>query len=276
MTKPYELINADCLDWLKAQPDDSVDLVFCSPPYEDARLYGIDFRLKGQQWVDWCFARYVECVRVCRGLVAWVVEGRTRNFQWSATPALLKADLHRAGIRLRHPCAFHRHGISGSGGPDYLRNDFELVVTASKGRLPWSDNTAMGWPCKYKTGGAMSYRTQDGRRRNHKTGKRLLGNNGRPEITNPGNVIRGNVGKGHMGSDLAHETEAPFPEWLAEFFVRSFCPPYGITLDPFCGSGTTCVVAQGWGRRSVGIDCRESQIELSAKRMRECFVFQEN
>lgn len=73
-----------------------------------------------------------------------------------------------------------------------------------------------------------------------------------------------------MGSPLAHESEAAFPESLAEFFIRSFCPPGGTVLDPFCGSGTSLKVSKAWGRRSIGIDCRESQIELSTRRLQEC------
>ncbi len=107
---------------MRGMEADSVDLVFTSPPYEAARTYGVGFNLRGQQFVDWCVERYLECVRVCKGLVAWVIEGQTRQFRWSATPALLMADLHRAGVRLRKPPAFHRVGIPGSGGPDWLRN----------------------------------------------------------------------------------------------------------------------------------------------------------
>ena len=102
------IILGDCLDDLRKIPSDSVDLVFTSPPYEGARTYGIGFNLAGQDWVDWALPRYIECVRVCRGLVAWVVEGRTKNFQYTATPALFMADLHRSGIKLRKPPIFHR------------------------------------------------------------------------------------------------------------------------------------------------------------------------
>lgn len=262
--------HGDCLDVLRGMETVSVDLIFGSPPYEDARTYGIDFKLRGQDWVDWMVERMIEMVRVSRGLVAMVVEGKTRKFRYSATPVLLMADLHRAGIHLRKPPVFHRVGIPGSGGPDWLRNDYEFIVCCtSGGKLPWSDNTAMGSECKYKTGGAMSYRTADGRRRNTKTGKRLLGNNGRPKTANPGNVIKCIVGGGVMGSKLAHENEAPFPESLAEWFVRSFCPPDGTVLDPFCGSGTTLKVALQHGRQAIGIDVRESEVDLSARRIKE-------
>jgi DNA modification methylase len=72
-----------------------------------------------------------------------------------------------------------------------------------------------------------------------------------------------------MGSPLAHENEAPYPEKLVEAFLLSYCPPGGIVLDPFCGSGTTMAVAQKHGRRWIGIDCRESQFNLSDRRIEE-------
>lgn len=261
------LIETDCLRWLREQPDGSVDLVFTSPPYEDARSYGIDFGLKGQAWVDWCVERYIECVRVSRGLVAWVAEGRTRRFRWTASPALLMADLHRAGVGLRKPPAYRRVGIPGSGGPDWLRNDYEFVVCASKGRLPWSDNTAMGHPPKYGPGGPPSHRTTAPR--GHRGGDvRVLSRIYKPpKKANPGNVISVTAGGGVMGNRLCHENEAPFPERLAEFFIRSFCPPGGVVLDPFSGSGTTVAVAAKHGRRGIGIDVRGSQIKLAKRRL---------
>jgi hypothetical protein len=274
------LYVGDCLDLLRTLPDASVDLVFCSPPYEAARTYGVGFDLRGQAWVDWSAERFCECCRVCRGLVAWVVEGQTRRFQWSATPALLMADLHRSGIKLRKPPIFQRVGIPGSGGPDWWRNDYEFVICATPGKLPWSDNTATGHAPKYPPGGNPSNRQRNGERVNvsidgRKYGPRLQreGDTRRkrtykpPAKSNPGNVIRCHGGGGHLGNPLAHENEAPFPESLALPFVLSFCPPGGVALDPFNGSGTTAAVALANGRRAIGCDVRQSQIELTLRRL---------
>jgi len=90
-----------------------------------------------------------------------------------------------------------------------------------------------------------------------------------PKVVNPGNVIKCKVGGGHLGSKLAHENEAPFPEKLAEFFIKSFCPPGGIVLDPFGGSGTTASVAKQNGRDYISVDIRQSQIELTQRRLNE-------
>jgi hypothetical protein len=188
------------------------------------------------------------------------------------------AYLHRRGVNLRKPPIFHRSGIPGSGGRDWLRNNYEFIVCATNGgRLPWSDNTAMGQPPKYAPGGEMSYRLVDGSRRN-KRGVEVTDDvtNGAakrvyipPKLANPGNVIHCNVGGGRMGSEFAHQNEAPFPEPLAEFFIRSFCPPGGLVLDPFSGSGTSVAVAAKVGRRGIGIDIRESQVELGRRRLAE-------
>lgn len=259
--------HGDCLEILRTLDDDSIDLVFGSPPYENARSYGRNTSRQGQDWVDWMVEITQESLRVCTGLVAFVVEGRTRNFRWSATPALLMADLHRAGVHLRKPPIFHRVGIPGSGGPDWLRNDYEFIVCCTKGgKLPWSDNTAMGHPPKYPPGGPPTHRTVT---RGYQNGDCRVENRAYtpPPKANPGNVIHRTVGGGHMGHPLAHQNEAPFPESLAEFFIRSFCPPNGTVLDPWCGSGTTCAVAKQLDRHSIGIDIRQSQIDLTTQRL---------
>lgn len=261
------IIQGDCLKVMADMEPDSVDLIFGSPPYEDARTYGIDFKIKGQDWVDWMVSVYEEASCVSKGLVAFVVQGRTRKFKWSCTPALLIADLHRAGFNVRRTAIYHRrNGIPGSGGPDWLRNNHEYIVCVSPpGRLQWSDNTAMGGPPKYGIGGKMSNRLENGDRANVNGGKYPT----QPDITNPGDVISCTVGGGHLGSKLAHENEAPFPEKLAEFFIKSFCPPGGIVLDPFSGSGTTIAVAKKNYRNGIGIDVRASQVELGQKRLEE-------
>ncbi len=280
----------DALEWLPTLPDDSVSLTFCSPPYENCRLYreaGQDLKIarKPDDWVRWMVDVCHELRRVTTGLVAIVCEGRTQDFRWTATPFLLMAELHRAGFNLRKPCVYERSGISGGGGPDWWRNDWEPVICFTRpGKLPWSDNTATGGPPVCPAGGEMSYRDVDGERADDKSrrrkAKKKSGHNGYsngdlapardyvpPEVCNPGNVIHCVVGGGRMGSPLSHENEAPFPSALVEPFVRCFAPPGSVVLDCFGGSGTTAAVAVEWRRRAITLDLRESQVALIRKRM---------
>jgi hypothetical protein len=254
-----------------------VDLVMCSPPYEDARLYGeLRFKVRDQAWVDWAVPRFMACLERCNGLVVWVIEGKTRQYRWSATPALFMADLHRRGVCLRKPPIFKRVGIPGSGGPDWLRNDYEFCVCATAGgKLGWSDPVAMGHDPRFPPGGAPSHRLPNGARvnkgtrRREGTGKRETQVYRPPAKANPGNVIKLHGGGGHMGSKIAHLNEAPFPERLCEFFIRSFCRPGGTCWDPFSGSGTTAAVALRHGRNAIASDIRGSQIDLTVRRIAE-------
>lgn len=89
-----------------------------------------------------------------------------------------------------------------------------------------------------------------------------------PAISNPGNVICAGVGGGRMGHPLAHEGEAPMSLGVAERFVCWFCPPDGMVIDPFCGTGTTGHAAKKHGRRFAGCDLRASQVGITARRLR--------
>ena len=59
---------------------------------------------------------------------------------------------------------------------------------------------------------------------------------------------------------------APYPSELCRIPILATCPKDGIVLDPFCGTGTTLLAAQGFGRKSVGIDCSKQYLELADNR----------
>lgn len=263
--------------------EDCVDLVFGSPPYCDARTYGIDAHRPCGEWIEWMLVVTKEALRVCRGPVVWVAGAVTRGRSyWPACEGLMYRWWEKGG-QLYRPCIYHRVGIPGSGGSDWFRADTEYVMCFKRpGPLPWSDNTAMGHPPKWPRGGPPSHRTRDGTRINKRfrpgsrqhTKARADGavevqHYTPPKLANPGNVVKLSVGGNRIGSALAHENEAPFPEGLAEWFVASLCPPGGVVLDPFSGSGTTAAVALRLGRNAIASDVRSSQVELTKRRLKE-------
>lgn len=63
-----------------------------------------------------------------------------------------------------------------------------------------------------------------------------------------------------------HGHFAPYPEDLCKIPVLATCPPNGLVLDPFCGTGTTMLVASQFGRRSVGIDLAREYLEIAERR----------
>lgn len=61
---------------------------------------------------------------------------------------------------------------------------------------------------------------------------------------------------------------APYPEDLCKIPILASCPPDGIALDPFCGTGTTMLVARLLDRKSIGIDISEKYLEMAENRCR--------
>ncbi len=59
---------------------------------------------------------------------------------------------------------------------------------------------------------------------------------------------------------------APYPEDLCKIPLCSTCPPTGVVLDPFCGTGTTMLAAFNLQRCSVGIDICPEYIETARSR----------
>jgi hypothetical protein len=319
--------KGDAIAWLNSLPEASVDLVMGSPPYLDARTYGIDAVYNCREWIDWMLRVTAAAVRVSRGLVLWVVAGVQRqNCYWPGPEGLLYRWWEQGG-ECWAPCVWWKvdeddggTGIPGSGGnvpgKRWLRKDWEYVLCFKRaGNIPYDHPEEMGHaPIVAEVGGEMSNRTVDGLRVNgrvaadpwrtgnepgiggrHKDGRKKArkgrdvidapgGTNGdgtrgdnvlrpMPAIANPGNVlpliVKARVGGGHMGHPLCHENEAPYPEELARFFIKCYSPPGGMVCDPFSGSGTTISEAVALGRRGIACDLRESQVELTRRRMAE-------
>lgn len=80
---------------------------------------------------------------------------------------------------------------------------------------------------------------------------------GRDVIQMPANIA---------GGKRVHPTQKPYP--LMAQLVDA-CDPGNIILDPFCGSGTTCVAAKKLGRHWIGIDIDEGYCQTARNRLRD-------
>ena len=60
---------------------------------------------------------------------------------------------------------------------------------------------------------------------------------------------------------------APFPLELPRRLIHLFSFKNDIILDPFCGSGTTCLAALQAGRRYIGYDLKPEYIQLAQQRL---------
>lgn len=85
-------------------------------------------------------------------------------------------------------------------------------------------------------------------------------------------ICAGNVRRGQdfieftiNGEMPDHPSPKPY-DFMRKIILR-FTNPNDLILDPFCGSGTTCVAAKMLGRRYIGIDIEPKYIEIAQKRL---------
>ena len=60
---------------------------------------------------------------------------------------------------------------------------------------------------------------------------------------------------------------AVFPEQLIETPIWAGCPPGGLVLDPFMGSGTTAVVAKRFGCNFIGFEVNCDYVKMAEQRL---------
>jgi hypothetical protein len=84
-----------------------------------------------------------------------------------------------------------------------------------------------------------------------------------PYGRNPGDVWE-------IATTPNHEEHfAIFPETLVSRLILALCPPGGVVFDPFCGSGTTLVVAERYGRKWLGVDAVPEYCKIAQKRVKK-------
>lgn len=259
-----EVYCEDVLSGLKKLKEDktTVDLVFTSPPYAlKTKRYGEKKSMKWGEWVDWMAEVIQGCCDVCTGFVVVNSNNPVRSGEMIPANEHLVVKLFDMGMKAERPVIWWKNSCSNCR--PWWVNSWEPVMAFYAGNRPQTWNwEAIATPPKYTNGGNYSQRTPNGIRR--KGGKYP-----KNELARPRDLMRITVGGGHMGSKLAHENEAPFPENLVTPFMLALSNPGDVVLDPFCGSGTTLSVAIQNGRHFIGFDSRESQIELSNKRIQE-------
>lgn len=84
------------------------------------------------------------------------------------------------------------------------------------------------------------------------------------DVTPPATPI-GDVLEFPYSGNKLHPTQKPvFP---LKQLIEAFCPPDGLVLDPFCGSGSTLIAAKQLGRRYVGIELEAAHCATATRRL---------
>lgn len=148
---------------------------------------------------------------------------------------------------------------------DKFREATELIVWAAKRQRYYFDIDAIREPPK--NGLAPSDRTTSKAWRGHPEERP------QPEETRTGNRVANETGVPPLTWWVVNTSSyngahfATFPPELIVRPVIASCPPGGVILDPFAGSGTTLAVATGHGRDAIDLDLDPRNYDLARQRV---------
>lgn len=244
--------SGDCLDLLKSIPDESIQLVVTSPPYNIGKEYEkklrLDLYLQQQAQV------IAECVRTLspKGSICWQVGNYVDGGAIIPLDTVLYPVFSGLGLRMRNRVIWHfEHGLHCSRR---LSGRYETIIWFTKSDDYIFNLDPVRIPQKYP--GKKYFKGQNaGQYSCNPLGK------------NPGDLwVIPNVKSNHV-----EKTEHPcqFPVELIERLVLSLTNEAHSVLDPFLGTGTTIIAAIRHGRRGIGAETVPKYVELARQRIEQ-------
>ena len=249
---PDTIYTGDNVATLKTFPDACIDLVVTSPPYDNLRTYG------GHTWDFEGVARELTRVLKPGGVIVWVVADATVN--GSETLTSMRQAIHFkdvCGLRVHDTMIYRRPAVPFDPKCERYWQCWEYMFVFSKGKPRCH---YLKDPCKNagaKKTGDYGQKRRDGSNRTDRHNS---------ERTIQSEKVRENIWFFTAGT-RADGHPAQFPIDLARDHILSWSNEGDVVLDPFAGSGTTCLAARDAGRRYVGIEINAEYVEIINRRL---------
>jgi DNA modification methylase len=239
-----KIICGDSEKILKEFPDNSVDLILTSPPYN----FGLDYEkledaIRWEHYFDKLFRIFKECIRILKfgGRIAINIQPLFSDY--IPTHHIISDFFRGEGLIWRNEiiweknnynCKYTAWGSWKSPSSPYFKYTWEFIEVFAKGDIK-----------------------KEGKRDN-------------ADITEE-EFKRWTVAKWSIAPEKdmkKYGHPAMFPEELAYRIIKLFSFKGDLVLDPFNGAGTTTVAAKKLGRRYVGIDISHEYCEVAERRLR--------
>lgn len=121
----------------------------------------------------------------------------------------------------------------------------------------------VGFRMKIKGIHKLAYGGQDGGRNNQ------IKNNGFTIIKILGNRMKKDIIESPVEITKDNKHPAVYPTYIVQELIKLLSKEGDIVLDPFCGSGTTCVVANNLGRNYLGIEINPEYVAIANERLQQ-------
>jgi site-specific DNA-methyltransferase (adenine-specific) len=257
-----EIKKGDCLDVLQEYHNNTFDLIITSPPYADSRqkTYG---GIPTEKYVEWFMPRAEQFLRVLKPTGTFILNIKEKVTDGERSTYVLELILamKRQGWLWTEEFIWHKKNCHPGKWSNRFRDAWERCLQFNKSREfnMYQDNVMVPVGDWAKTrlkhlgkNDVVRFNSQVG----SGFGKNIANWVGRDKAY-PSNVL-------HMATETSNKNHsATFPKALPEWFIKLFTKEGDMVLDPFVGSGTSCVVAQKLNRNSIGIDIKSEYVGIA-------------
>jgi adenine-specific DNA-methyltransferase len=244
------IYHGDCMSLLRKIPDEVVQLVVTSPPYNLGKEY--EKRSALDAYLNWQTEVIDECIRVLKpgGSICWQVGNYVNAGEIVPLDIALYPAFVKQGLKLRNRVVWHfEHGLHCA---NRLSGRHETILWFTKGDEYTFNLDPIRVPQKYP-----------GKR--HFKGPNAGKLSGNPLGKNPGDVwVLPNVKNNHVEKTI-HPCQ--FPVELVERLVLSMTVEDDLVFDPFLGSGTAIAAAIKNKRRGCGAELKLDYVEVARERV---------
>ena len=245
-------------------PDNSIDMILTSPPYDEGVLRKYDKTCPIWTWSD--FTKLMsELSRILKpgGVIVWVVDDATINGGETGTCyRQVVWTLDNTPLILHDSMIYEKNSPAYPPSKDSKRYGqvFEKVFVYTKNKIRQDIKLLCDKPNKYagfSSWGVCTGYTKDGK---YSTGKKI---NPVPEYS-----LRNNIWK-YTTSCEKDKTGHPaiFPEQLAIDHILSWTNEGDIVYDPFMGSGTTAKACVLTNRKYIGSEISTEYYKIILERL---------
>ena len=256
-----ELKLGECRVQLNKLPDDSVDLIFTSPPYADQRnnTYG---GIRPDKYVEWFLPITEQLYRVLKPTGTFVlnIKEKVVNGERSTYVMELIIEMRRQGWLWTEEFIWHKKNCYPGKWPNRFRDAWERLLQFNKNKkfnmyqeevmVPMGD-----WAKTRLKNLSDIDKERDESQVGSGFGKNVSNWINRDRAY-PTNVL-------HLATECNNKKHsAAFPEGLPEWFIKLFTKEGDTVLDPFMGSGTTNLVSNRMKRNSIGIEIVPEYYEI--------------
>ena len=257
----HDLYLGDCEEVLRQITDNSVDLIFTSPPYADQRknTYG---GIIPDDYVDWFLPKSEQMLRVLKPTGTLILNIKEKVVKGERSTYIMELILamRKQGWLWTEEFIWHKKNCYPGKWPNRFRDSWERLLQFNKNKkfnmyqeevmVPMGD-----WAKTRLKNLSETDKTRDESKVGSGFGKNISNWVTRDKAY-PTNVL-------HLATECNNKNHsAAFPEGLPEWFIKLFTETGDTVLDPFMGSGTTNIVANRMRRNSIGIELLQEYYEM--------------